>query len=73
MPEPFWYNIHIVGIPKSEKICLRYYSTNSVLTNVITIDPMKNYKLYELDKLKAIYTKHKNKSPLELYSYLKHI
>lgn len=65
-----WYNQKIKGIPKSEKICLRHYTEDKQLTHIITIDPMRNYKLYEYKNNQALFTKHKCKNPIDLEEHI---
>ena len=75
MAEEKWYNKPIKGIPKSEKIAVRYYMENGIENNllkyIITVDRFKNYKLYEYKDEQAIYTKHKSDNPLDLNKYIK--
>lgn len=72
MSEQEWYSHKIKGIPKSERISVRHYSTDEQLEYIITYDNIKNYKLYKYDKETntVINTKHKSVNPLGLEEYM---
>ena len=65
-----WYKISIKGIPKSEKICIRYYIKNGFLKYIITLDHYGNYKLYTYENKQAVYTKYRSNNPLKLEKYI---
>lgn len=67
----WWHDVK--GIPKSEKICVKFYNNESkILTYIITVDFYQSYKLYKYDieKAQAVYTKHKADNPLKLEKYV---
>lgn len=59
------------GIPKSEKIVLKY-SNKDKLLYIVTLDIHNIYKLYSFDEktLTATFTKHKSISPIKLNDYM---
>ena len=69
MTDKEWYKIPIKGIPKFEKIMVRYYKENDILDYIITTDRYRNYKLYYYKDGQAVYSKHKSSDPLELEEY----